>query len=65
MSRPPITQWTGVLFQRNLERALDYFEAGSNLASLPVYANNAAAISGGLAVGAGYRTASGEIRIVV
>jgi hypothetical protein len=65
VSRPPITQWSGVLLQRQLNAALNYLEAGSNLASLPVYANNAAAISGGLAVGAGYRTASGEIRIVV
>ena len=30
-----------------------------------VYANNAAAIAGGLAVGALYSTATGEVRIVV
>ncbi len=33
--------------------------------SLPVYANNAAAISGGLAVNSIYQTSTGELRIVV
>ena len=32
---------------------------------LPTYANNAAAVSGGLAVNSIYKTATGEIRIVV
>lgn len=35
------------------------------LASLPVYANNAAAVAGGLVVGDCYKTAAGELRIVV
>lgn len=33
--------------------------------NLPVYANNAAAVSGGLVVGTIYRTATGELRIVI
>lgn len=33
--------------------------------SLPIYANNAAAIVGGLAVDKLYKTATGEVRIVV
>jgi hypothetical protein len=33
--------------------------------SLPVYADNAAAISGGLAVNSIYQTSTGELRIVV
>lgn len=33
--------------------------------SLPTYANNAAAISGGLAVNSIYKTSTGEVRIVV
>jgi len=33
--------------------------------SLPVYADNAAAVSGGLAVNDIYRTAAGAVRIVV
>jgi len=33
--------------------------------TLPTYANNAAAITGGLAVNSVYKTASGEVRIVV
>jgi len=33
--------------------------------SLPVYENNSSAISGGLAIGKGYKTPSGEVRIVV
>lgn len=34
-------------------------------ATLPTYANNAAAISGGLTVGAFYKTVTGELRVVV
>lgn len=33
--------------------------------NLPVYADNAAAVSGGLAVGSIYQTSTGELRIVV
>jgi len=36
-----------------------------NLTDLPVYANNAAALAGGLAVSDVYRTSTGELRIVV
>jgi hypothetical protein len=32
---------------------------------LPLYANNAAALVGGLLVGNGYKTATGEVRVVV
>jgi|TARA_R110000744_G_scaffold103691_2_gene198741 hypothetical protein len=35
------------------------------LTGLSVYANNAAAVTGGLAVDAVYKTATGELRIVV
>jgi hypothetical protein len=35
------------------------------LTNLPVYANNAAAVTGGLIVGDVYRTSTGELRIVV
>ena len=35
------------------------------LTDLPVYANNAAALAGGLAVSDVYRTSTGELRIVV
>jgi hypothetical protein len=35
------------------------------LTALPVYANNAAALSGGLAVNDVYRTSTGELRIVI
>lgn len=35
------------------------------LLNLPVYANNAAAVAGGLAPGQVYRTSTGELRIVV
>lgn len=35
------------------------------LTNLPVFADNAAALSGGLVLGAVYRTATGELRIVV
>jgi hypothetical protein len=34
-------------------------------ATLPTYANNAAAISGGLSVNSIYKTSTGELRIVV
>lgn len=34
-------------------------------ASLPTYADNSAAITGGLAVNSIYKTATGEVRIVV
>ncbi|NJL06756.1 MAG: hypothetical protein HC911_18015 [Chloroflexaceae bacterium] len=33
--------------------------------TLPTYADNAAAVSGGLAVGTLYKTATGDVRIVV
>jgi len=36
-----------------------------NLLNLPTYADNASAVSGGLAVNDVYKTASGELRIVV
>jgi hypothetical protein len=35
------------------------------LTALPVYANNSAAVSGGLIVGDVYKTSTGELRIVV
>lgn len=35
------------------------------LLNLPIYANNAAAIAGGLAVNDVYKTSTGELRIVV
>ena len=35
------------------------------LTNLPVFADNAAALSGGLVLGAVYTTATGELRIVV
>ena len=35
------------------------------LTALPVYANNAAAITGGLIAGDVYKTSTGELRIVV
>ena len=38
---------------------------GITLTNLPVYANNAAAVTGGLAVDSVYRTATGELRIVI
>jgi len=36
-----------------------------NLLNLPVHANNAAAVSGGLKVNDVYKTSAGELRIVV
>tara|TARA_S200002703_G_scaffold123950_1_gene109976 strand:- start:682 stop:933 length:252 start_codon:yes stop_codon:yes gene_type:complete len=36
-----------------------------NLLNLPVYADNAAAVTGGLAINDVYKTATGELRIVV
>lgn len=36
-----------------------------NLTNVPVYADNTTALAGGLAVGAVYRTATGELRIVI
>jgi len=35
------------------------------MTNLPVFANNAAAVSGGLAVNSVYKTSGGELRIVV
>ena len=37
----------------------------TNWAALPTYADNAAAVAGGLAVGTPYKTATGETRVVV
>jgi len=33
--------------------------------NLPVYADNASAVAGGLSVGDLYRTSSGEVRVVI
>lgn len=44
---------------------LAYFTDGILLAGLPTYADNAAAVAGGLAVNRMYKTATGELRIVV
>lgn len=35
------------------------------LTAIPIYANNAAAVAGGLIVGDVYKTSTGELRIVV
>jgi hypothetical protein len=40
-------------------------EGGFSIPNLPVYADNAAAIAGGLTVNTVYKTATGELRIVV
>jgi hypothetical protein len=42
-----------------------FSNASISLTALPTYADNAAAVSGGLAVGRVYKTATGELRIVV
>ena len=36
-----------------------------SLANLPTYANNSAAVTGGLSVGNLYKTSGGDIKIVV
>ena len=46
----------------NIWSRVKALEAKNNLAT---YANNAAAISGGLTVGTTYKTATGEVRVVV
>ena len=52
------TQWV------NVTGGIQYSSLIS-LPGLPVYANNAAALAGGLPVGYVYRTSTGELRIVV
>ena len=63
-------------YMAQLVRAFSVFVQQSNnpgdaifttlkLTALPVYANNAAAIAGGLIAGDVYKTATGELRIVV
>jgi hypothetical protein len=42
-----------------------FFDWGYRLAVQRVFANNAAAIAGGLAVSTVYRTSTGELRIVI
>lgn len=42
-----------------------WFSSIPDFSSLPVYANNAAALAGGLKQGMVYKTATGELRIVV
>ena len=49
---------------REILRAMGYLVALLN-GELPTYANNAAAIAGGLQAGRWYVTSSGEVRIVV
>ena len=51
------------LFQSNitLQNVLD----AGNTATLPTFADNAAAVAGGLSVTTVYKTAAGELRIVV
>lgn len=44
---------------------LEINDQGHFIAALPTYATNAAAVSGGLAVKTWYKTATGEVRIVV
>jgi hypothetical protein len=63
-------------YMAQLVRAFSVFVQQSNnpgdaifttlkLTALPIYANNAAAIAGGLIAGDVYKTATGELRIVV
>lgn len=42
-----------------------YFPISDTFSGLPVYLNNAAAVTGGLAVGDPYRTPTGEVRVRV
>ena len=53
------------LFAQQVQNPGDIVGTALNLTNLPIYANNAAAITGGLAVNDVYKTATGELRIVV
>lgn len=46
-----------------IEKAI--VEGRINFSSIPTYANNAAAVSGGLAVGRLYKTSAGALNVVV
>lgn len=50
-------------FFQQIAQKLNYLLVQTS--NLPTYANNGAAVAGGLAVGYFYKTAAGELRIVV
>lgn len=64
-----MTQWSAGLLPAPLNRAPGFkqLEQAINepltLPLLPVYANNAAALVGGLVAGALYRTATGQVMV--
>ena len=53
------------VFVQQVNNPGDAVFATVQLLSLPIYANNAAAVAGGLAVNDVYKTSTGELRIVV
>lgn len=53
------------VFAQQVNNPGDAVYATLRLLKLPVYANNAAAVAGGLAVNDVYKTSTGELRIVV
>jgi hypothetical protein len=53
------------VFVQQVNNPGDAVFATVQLLNLPVYANNAAAVAGGLAVNDVYKTSTGELRIVV
>lgn len=60
-----LTQDSGTTDETLTEKMLLKHTGVLFLSSLPVYANNAAAVSGGLVVGDCYKTSAGELRIVI
>jgi hypothetical protein len=56
---------TAIVFKPRGTERLRITPAGHLIATTATYADNAAAVSGGLAVGTIYKTAAGELRIVV
>jgi hypothetical protein len=53
------------VFAQQVNNPGDAVFATVQLLSLPIYADNAAAVAGGLAVNDVYKTSTGELRIVV
>ena len=53
------------VFVQQVNNPGDAISTTLKLTALPTYANNAAAITGGLSAGDVYKTSTGELRIVV
>ncbi len=61
----PASDFIPIVHNGTTEKVTPQALFNANTILLPLYADNATAVSGGLSVGYFYKTATGEVRIVI